>query len=602
MIQVRLYKGEIDNCPPYNALSYVWGSPEDSKCIELNIKPVSVRSNLYHALHRFRSTTEPILIWVDALCIIQADDKERSEQVRRMREIYGGADKTWIWMGPEEKNSDRVVEMVSDYVDYEDSRDTRFNTYRDREYWEALYSFLKRPWFFRVCVIQELAVSRNPRLVCGQWECSFRVFVSFLNIYFPLHIDWTNPETLDESLWLQLYVERLTALKSLNRAFPGSTVQIGDHRVPVFQEKDSLWTLFHRLGVYSYASWKVDKIFALIGISRNGRPEAIDYERMPEDVYIQAAVEYLSHVGLHVLRLKEDDSVDSLPSWVPTWVTRGINQQRILREIRGDAYPNTQTEFIELSQDLHVLSVKGLVVDEISRTQDHVLPPSGEYLHERDFVPTLEQWEAFALRKDDLTPDPYQDSAGGRPEAFWRTLIMDLDYLNEKPDSDWGSRRFRGLVHAKDFPEDQMLGGAFATTAIFSILGRQLGILQGGYLSLLPSQARVGDKVCLLEGGDVPFIFRRRDKGYRYVGPAYVHGLMTGEGVDLQRRKAQQTKSLISSEKHNGPCYNTTVGFVSSPRTLMTGLCHWLRSTARGRVKRAIERLLNMSLYSDAGI
>ena len=115
---------------------------------------------------------------------------------------------------------------------------------------------------------------------------------------------------------------------------------------------------------------------------------------------------------------------------------------------------------------------------------------------------------------------------------------MDLDYLIEKPDSDWESRRFRGLVHAEDFPEDQMLGGAFATTAFVSMLGRQLGILQGGYFSLLPSQARVGDKVCLLEGGDVPFIFRRRDKGYTYVGPTYVHGMMKGEGVEIAKKKS----------------------------------------------------------------
>ena len=121
-----------------------------------------------------------------------------------------------------------------------------------------------------------------------------------------------------ESLWLQLYVERLTALKSLNRAFHGSTIQIGDRRIRAVQRQDSLWTLFHKLGVYSYASWKVDKIFALIGISGNGRPEVIDYERTPEDIYIQAAVEFLHHVGLDILRLKQNDSIDSLPSWVPT--------------------------------------------------------------------------------------------------------------------------------------------------------------------------------------------------------------------------------------------------------------------------------------------
>ena len=37
-------------------------------------------------------------------------------------------------MGPEEENSDRVFKLVCDYSNYEDSRDSRLNTYRDREY------------------------------------------------------------------------------------------------------------------------------------------------------------------------------------------------------------------------------------------------------------------------------------------------------------------------------------------------------------------------------------------------------------------------------------------------------------------------------------
>ena len=56
----------------------------------------------------------------------------------------------------------------------------------------------------------------------------------------------------------------------------------------------------------------------------------------------------------------------------------------------------------------------------------------------------------------------------------------------------------------------------------------------------------------------------------------------------LHRREEQQRKSLISSEKQNGPYYNSTFGSINSPGTLISGLYHWLKSTARGQIKREI--------------
>ena len=57
---------------------------------------------------------------------------------------------------------------------------------------------------------------------------------------------------------------------------------------------------------------------------------------------------------------------------------------------------------------------------------------------------------------------------------------MNLGYFNEEPDSKEYTRRYRGLVHANDHSEDRSYGGEFATTVFVSILGRQLGIFQGG--------------------------------------------------------------------------------------------------------------------------
>ncbi len=43
---------------------------------------------------------------------------------------------------------------------------------------------------------------------------------------------------------------------------------------------------------------------------------------------------------------------------------------------------------------------------------------------------------------------------------------------------------------------------------------------------------KAGDVVCLLRGGDVPFVLRRLSSGngcYQLIGEAYVHGIMQGE-------------------------------------------------------------------------
>ena len=41
---------------------------------------------------------------------------------------------------------------------------------------------------------------------------------------------------------------------------------------------------------------------------------------------------------------------------------------------------------------------------------------------------------------------------------------------------------------------------------------------------------RIGDLVCILQGGPVPFLLRRTGRGeYVLVGDTYVHGIMDGE-------------------------------------------------------------------------
>jgi len=295
--------------------------------------------------------------------------------------------------------------------------------------WNALWRFLNRPWFFRVLVVQEAVVSKNARLVCGDRECSFKDFVAALRTYYPLHTDFGLETGIEAGLWLQLYVERLGTMKGLSRAIHGSARDIGGMVLPVFHHHETLWVPWSKLGVNSQASEPRDKIFALLGIAPAAEQAAvvkIDYEKPVDEVYVEAAVYFISKYGLQVLQDKKDQITEGLPSWVPGWVTPALIDQGPVREIEGDAYPKSVLT-LKLSDYWKVLTLRGFPIDTIKIVHTHELPASRRYVNERDFLPTLIAWEKAVMREYS-GPNPYIQIPEGRFEAFWRTLVLNRDY------------------------------------------------------------------------------------------------------------------------------------------------------------------------------
>lgn len=72
-----------------------------------------VTKNLEIALQNLRSASGRVAPWVDALCINQKDNKEKTKQVQLMKEICTKARKTWILLGPRTPNSDRAMDVVA---------------------------------------------------------------------------------------------------------------------------------------------------------------------------------------------------------------------------------------------------------------------------------------------------------------------------------------------------------------------------------------------------------------------------------------------------------------------------------------------------------
>ena len=89
----------LDLSPVYEAISYAWGSSKDTKAIFVDGYKVHVKINLESVLRHLRRPTQPLSLWVDALCIDQENVTEKTHQVSMMGEIYSGCSRVYIWLG-----------------------------------------------------------------------------------------------------------------------------------------------------------------------------------------------------------------------------------------------------------------------------------------------------------------------------------------------------------------------------------------------------------------------------------------------------------------------------------------------------------------------
>lgn len=162
-IRCELFDACIEGKVEFEALSYTWGDPTDVIPIFLHDHEHLVTKNLKSALQHLRDAREPRVLWVDALCINQRDDEEKSHQLRLMRKIYdtGGARRVVIWLGEEEN-----ARLAFDFCDkLRDSKNNHFATQSDYDAeWEACHDLFSRKWWSRSWIIQE-AVHANEALV-----------------------------------------------------------------------------------------------------------------------------------------------------------------------------------------------------------------------------------------------------------------------------------------------------------------------------------------------------------------------------------------------------------------------------------------------------
>ncbi|KAK3386641.1 heterokaryon incompatibility protein-domain-containing protein [Podospora didyma] len=95
----RLQTCSLDDSHSFDALSYVWGNAHDTAPIDVGGSSFQATKNLIAALRRLRSSVEPRALWVDAICINQRDNSEKTQQVQLMARIYETARSVHVFLG-----------------------------------------------------------------------------------------------------------------------------------------------------------------------------------------------------------------------------------------------------------------------------------------------------------------------------------------------------------------------------------------------------------------------------------------------------------------------------------------------------------------------
>ena len=111
--QIKLFESALSE--DYTCLSYTWGQENDGGGpfpILVNGKTFHVRCNLYIFLHNARRKYLKQRIWIDAICIDQSNEAEKSDQVSRMGEIYNLALRVYAWLGEASRETDLVFAVL----------------------------------------------------------------------------------------------------------------------------------------------------------------------------------------------------------------------------------------------------------------------------------------------------------------------------------------------------------------------------------------------------------------------------------------------------------------------------------------------------------
>jgi hypothetical protein len=315
VICITLDECDKDIVEHYVALSYVWGDATARRQIYVDGAKLDITASLDCALRHLRDPSRVLRVWADGVCINQADFGDRNQQVRMMSSIYSLARHTIIFFGPGSAESDTVLERLVSRQLRSDKRKPFIGSAENllNGKLESLVEgyILNNPWFIRVWILQELALSADPWVQSGTIRVRWDTFCDLI-------LSSTSP------IWSPDSRKHLIAVNKARLNFR--------HREGM-QERSFLpkrtvnqlkfWDLLRsRRG--AGVSNPRDMIYAHLSLTDLDIQDTtpIRYDLSVVDVYTSLARDFVaSTTDLSILKHVEDSALEecrnNLPSWVP---------------------------------------------------------------------------------------------------------------------------------------------------------------------------------------------------------------------------------------------------------------------------------------------
>ena len=417
-LECRLINVQLSWRTKYEALSYTWGDATVTRPLACSGQSINITVSLHDALTDLRLPRRRRYLWVDAVCINQADNAEKAKQVMLMSQIYTRARQVLIYLGRTDPSVDGAMKdvrwldwkLMPIHVQRYCSRSAvlgplgvafmdllpKMKPIAEEKFdWVAVINLLQRPWFQRTWIIQEAVLAKRAQVVCGNqsvpWAALERVVIA-MNLYNGLVKPISGYQEIDQA------VHAVNLMRSARRdayrhiLMPDMWLFVryisGSRR-----EYSKMLDLVEESRAFTCTNPR-DKIYGMLGITNEetqGEYLTPDYDSPPGDVFRKYVLwEILHNKSLRVLGVSSDKARSGAefasPSWVPDF-TRLDPHSRLTRFEKRATYlaslGHPQAE-ARVSEDGTVLHLRGKLIDTIHTVAERSVSRAFDKISDRE--------------------------------------------------------------------------------------------------------------------------------------------------------------------------------------------------------------------------
>lgn len=573
MPRLELEHTALDSAPPFDALSYCWGSdsrpykaPIDTRAGEgarEQAEPpyVSLTESLAEMLaylprHCMSPDHTTSYVWIDQLCINQSGEgkTEKTHQIRLMKDIYTKATQVLIWLGPgpDPATAQSIADILGCSKGAGDRRLKLWEGSQPSEDAISIRYIWENPWFSRSWVVQESGLAKNRQPLIG------------------LHpVDWQSITQAATSAHTARYQHVETAIfQHVMAVFIWDTFQLRSNDSDIF--RGILFCSFlAMLGQYLQAGDPRDKILAFMGL---WQPRSFDILSTAEESYSQVytrlarslvkdtrRLDVLAAVRPIPLPMVGEGTIgeSSQPSWVPRWDmldTHLAHSPFMAAPFRTQASTfrwrasSPHDEHVYAPPEDSTLRTRGEIICSVNQVfspiTNKMFEPKGalEQTQQSRFslaeLQAALHFEEHSITLQDAVRIFIECSQLGRDieqvQAELLELLVQFQSAVDQalPTEGILEQVFRKFQDARSLYRPQ--GRRLFTTAWPDGTQTRNG--------LGPRFTQKEDKVAILHGARFPVILRRvggESQKYYVVGDCYVDGIMYGEAVDWEAEDAE---------------------------------------------------------------